>query len=98
MSDLAEELDTLASLGSYESSDAVLEDALRSLLRRRPELRLSFAIEKYRTRAVSLNRAAELAGISTEEFKDELSERGVARESGFLDDDERKRKLDTFRS
>lgn len=98
MSDIADELETLASVGGYDSSDAVLEDALRSLLRRRPELRLSLAVEKYRTQSISLNRAAELAGISGEEFKDELSERGIARDAGFLDADDREQKLDAFRS
>ena len=45
---------------------------------------------------MSLNRAAELAGISSEDFKTELADRGIDREAGFLDDDERARQLDEF--
>ena len=96
MSGLSEDLDTLATVGGYESRDAVLEDALRTLLRKRPELRVELAIEKYRTERVSLNRAAELAGLSAEEFKAELSDRGISREAGFLDEDQRERKLDVI--
>lgn len=93
MSNLAEDLDTLAALGDYESSDAVLEDAVHALLRRRPELRTALAIEKYRNDEVSVNRAAELAGISSEAFKEELANRGVTRSAGFLSDEERQEKL-----
>lgn len=96
VTDLAEDLDALADLGGYESADAVLEDAIRTLLRRRPELRMELTVEKYRSGTVSLNRAAELAGVSTEEFKTELAERGITREAGFLEADEREGKLDTL--
>ena len=96
MSELAEDIETIAAVGGYETSDAVVEDAVRELLRRRPELRVSLAVEKYRSRAVSLNRAAELAEMSTESFKDELSDRGIPRESGFLDDATREQQLEEF--
>lgn len=96
MTELADDLDTLASLGGYDDSEAVLEDAIRSLLRRRPELRRSLAVEKYRTGEVSLNRAAELAGSSVEEFKSELAERGISRQGGFLDQEEHQRRLDAL--
>lgn len=96
MTELADDLDTLASLGGYDDSEAVLEDAIRSLLRRRPELRRSLAVEKYRTGEVSLNRAAELAGSSVEEFKSDLAERGISRQGGFLDQEERQRRPDAL--
>lgn len=51
------------------------------------------AVEKYRTGDVSLNRAAEIAGLSTEEFKDALAERGIKREPGFLSEDDRDEEL-----
>jgi len=57
---------------------------------------LSLAVEKYRTGAVSCNRAAELAGVSTEAFRDELSDRGIDRDAGFLDDATREDRLETF--
>jgi predicted HTH domain antitoxin len=83
VTDLAEDLEPLADLGGYENADAVLEDAIRALLGRRPEFRLELAVEKYRRGTVSLNRAAELAGVSTEEFKTEFAERGIPREAGY---------------
>ena len=96
VTDLAEDFEALADLGGYENADAVLEDAIRTLLRRRPELRRELAVEKYRRGTVSLNRAAELAGVSTEGFKTELAERGIPREANFLEADEREGKLDTL--
>lgn len=98
MTELADDLDTLASVGGYDDSEAVVEDAIRSLLRRRPELRRSLAVEKYRSGEVSLNRAAEIAGSSVEEFKDELAERGIPRQGGFLDPEEREHQLDALDS
>lgn len=94
MSGLAEDIDVIASVGGYDDADAVVEEALRELLRRRPELRRSLAVQKCRDDAVSLNRAAELAGCSAEVFKAELSDRGVERDAGFLDRSERERLLD----
>jgi predicted HTH domain antitoxin len=94
MSGLNTDIETIAALGGYENEDAVITDAVRELLRQRPELRLSVAVEQYRSEEVSLNRAAELAGVSTERFKDELAERGIGRDSGFLDREERERLLE----
>ncbi len=96
MPELAEDIDTIATVGGYEDTDAVVADAVRELLRRRPELRRSLAVEKYRSGAVSLNRAAEIAEMSTESFKDELKDRGIARDSGFLDDTKRDTELEEF--
>jgi predicted HTH domain antitoxin len=96
MTELAENIETIAAVGGYEDADAVVDEAVRELLRRRPQLRLSLAIEKYRQGAVSLNRGAELAGVSTERFKNELAERGVPREAGVLDADERAERLEEF--
>ncbi|WP_423996323.1 UPF0175 family protein [Halorubrum trapanicum] len=96
MSGLGADLDAIAAAGGYDDTDAVVEEAVRELLRRRPELRLSLAVEKYRTGAVSLNRGAELAGVSTESFKQELADRGIDREAGFLSESIREDRLETF--
>lgn len=96
MTGFAKDVETIAAVGGYDDPDDVLEDAVRELLRRRPELRTSLAVEKYRAREVSLNRAAELAGASTEQFKDELADRGIDRDAGFLDAGDRKSELDEF--
>ena len=96
MSGLAEDIDAIAAAGDYDDTDAVVEDAVRELLRRRPELRVSLAVEKYRAEAVSLNRAAELAGLSAVAFRDELADRGIDRDAGFLRDSHRESQLETF--
>ena len=96
MSGLGADLDAIAAAAGYDDTDAVVEEAVRELLRRRPELRLSLAVEKYRTGAVSLNRGAKLAGVSTECFKRELSDRGIDREAGFLSESAREDCLETF--
>ena len=61
----------------YESEQAVIEDALRHLLRARPELRIRLAVHRYQTEALSLARAARLAGVSWAQMRDLLLERGV---------------------
>lgn len=74
----------------------MVAEAVRELLRRRPELRLSLAVEKYRTGTVSRNQAALLAGVSVEEFKDELTDRGIDRDAGFLSGSYREDQLEMF--
>ena len=74
MAGSADDIEELRRLGGYESRDEVLDDAIRTLLRRRPELRIELALEKYRTGSVSRNRAAELAGLSSASFADLLDE------------------------
>jgi predicted HTH domain antitoxin len=94
MSEVEENVELLRKAGAYEDDTAVLEDAIRTLLRTKPGLRTELAVEKYRTERVSLNRAAEIAGLSPAEFRELLHERGVVREAGFLSDEDRDAKLD----
>lgn len=77
---LLEELDVLVERGVYRDREALLNDALRSLLRSKPELRRQLAIELYRRGKVSLSRAAEIGGVDIESFKELLREAGIARE------------------
>jgi len=48
----------------YESEDEVIRDALRHLLRARPDLRIQLAVHRYQTEGLSLAKAASLAGVS----------------------------------
>ena len=89
VSNIDDDITTLRESGGYASEEAVLEDAVRALLAKRPELRTELAVTKYRNSEVSLNRAAELAGMAPAEFKETLSERGITRTAGFLSDAER---------
>ena len=89
VSNIDDDITTLRESGGYASEEAVLEDAVRALLAKRPELRTELAVTKYRNSEVSLNRAAELAGMAPAEFKETLSERGITRTAGFLSDTDR---------
>jgi predicted HTH domain antitoxin len=61
----------------YPDETALIEDALRHLLRARPGLRVELAVHKYRDREISLAKAAELAGVGWAQMKDILLERGL---------------------
>lgn len=93
MSDVEDDVKLLRKAGAYEDDAAVLEDALRTLLRTKPALRTELAVEKYRTERVSLNRAAEIAGMSPTEFRELLHDRGISRPAGFLSNEDRDERL-----
>jgi len=94
MVDVMEDIDLLREAGAFASREAVLEEAVRALLETRPELRTELAIKKYTAGEVSLNRAAEFAGVSPEEFKNLLRSRGVDRDAGFLSAEDRTENLE----
>jgi predicted HTH domain antitoxin len=68
----------LVSLGKYPNKKETHEDALRALLRSRPDLIRDIAIELYKEHHISLSRAAELCRIHLEDFKALLKERGIS--------------------
>ncbi|MCX9011439.1 MAG: UPF0175 family protein [Candidatus Methanoperedens sp.] len=78
---LSEELDILVKKGYYPSKSDLLRDAFRALLNTKAELRVSLAIELYLKEKVSIARAAELAGMTTIEFKEVIAGRGIVRET-----------------
>ncbi len=78
---ISEELDILVKKGYYPSKSDLLKDAFRALLNTKAELRISLAIELYLKEKVSLARAAELAGMTTIEFKEVIAGRGIVRET-----------------
>lgn len=61
----------------YESEEALVQDALRSLLREKPQLRVELAIYRYQTGDISLAKAANIAGVSIEQMKEILLSRGI---------------------
>jgi predicted HTH domain antitoxin len=65
-------------LTRYQDEDAVIQDALRHLLRARPELRIQMAVFRYQHEDISLAKAASLAGVSWAQMKDILLEKGIA--------------------
>lgn len=61
----------------YESEEQAVRDALRHLLRARPDLRIQLAIHRYQTEEISLAKVASLAGVSWAQMRDILLERGI---------------------
>ena len=78
--DLERKVKALVSGGYYSSKLEVMKDALKSLFRENAELNINAAMELYRKREVSLSKAAEIAGVTTIEFKEILAKRGFTRE------------------
>jgi predicted HTH domain antitoxin len=66
----------------YESEDDVIRDALRHLLRARPEARIQLAVYRYQTEEISLAKAAELAGVSWPQMREILIEKGITPKLG----------------
>lgn len=67
----------LVGMGKYPSKKELIDDALRALIRAKPELKRDMAIELYKKREVSLSRAAEICGLNIEDFKELLKEKGL---------------------
>jgi predicted HTH domain antitoxin len=61
----------------YSSEEEVIRDALRHLLRARPEARVELAVHRYQTEELSLAKAAELAGVSWSQMREILVEKGI---------------------
>jgi predicted HTH domain antitoxin len=64
--------------GEYKSKEEAIGHALEVLLAANPPLRVKTAVELYRREKVTLTRAAEIAGLELETFKEQLAERGVS--------------------
>ena len=69
--------EVLVESGRYSSRKELIEDALRALIREKPELRVDVAAELYKKGEVSLSRAAEICGLNLEDFKELLREKGI---------------------
>jgi len=67
----------LVGIGKYPSKKALIEDALRALIRAKPELKRDVAIELYKKEEVSLSRAAEICGLNIEDFKEVLKGKSI---------------------
>jgi predicted HTH domain antitoxin len=79
---IEKEIRALIKYGYYSSIDEAIKDAFMTLLNVRPDLKISAAIELYKEEEISLSRAAEMAGVSTIEFKDILANKGIIRKIG----------------
>lgn len=82
------EVEALVRGGVYPSKSDAVRDAFRFLFENKPMLRNTAAIELYRQGAVSIGKAAEIAGVTTIEFKDMLADRGIVRELSSRSEEE----------
>ena len=76
---ISEEISALVKAGFYSSRSDVAKDALRCLFEHKPQLKITAAVELYNSGEASLGRAAEIAEMSTSDFKEALAERGSRR-------------------
>lgn len=77
---LAERLGILIERGIFKDEESLKASAYRSLLTLRPELKVEMALSLYEREEISLGRAAEIAGLSREEFKEIMASRGIERQ------------------
>jgi predicted HTH domain antitoxin len=73
------ELAALIKAGVFRSKREAVAEALRLMFATRPQLRLEVAIQLFKDDAVTLGRAAELAGLMRWEFEAILADRGIER-------------------
>lgn len=68
----------LVAAALYPNEETAVQDALRCLLRVRPQMRVEIAVHRYRTEQdLSLAKAASIAGVSFDQMKEILHDRGV---------------------
>ena len=81
------EIDALVECGYYSSRSDVAKDAFRTLFEKKANLRVAGAVQLYKKGDISLGRAAEIASVTIEEFKEILDERNIRRETDTTDID-----------
>ena len=64
----------------YKSEEDLLNEAFRIVIRNNPGIRIELALELYKSKKASLAKSAEIAGLTTIEFKEILADRGIKRE------------------
>lgn len=77
MASAEEELNALVHAEIYKSREDVISDALRALLTLKPNLKIEIAIDLYKNKKVSLWKAADIASLTLEEFKEVLASRSI---------------------
>lgn len=94
--DIEKKMKALVDAGYYSSESEVIKDAIMSLFRENTELKIGVAIELYKKGEVSLGKAAEIAGMTTIEFKEILIKRKFTREIEVRSVEEMDKKLKKY--
>jgi len=71
------EICQLVRFGLFSDEQAVLRSALRALFKSQPQIRQKMLIHAYTAGEISLGKAADIMGISSEDMKDILCESGA---------------------
>jgi len=71
------EIQAVIEAGYYTNKSEVVRDALRTLFHNKPQMRLAASVEMYRRGRYALSKCAEIAGVTLEEFKEILADRGI---------------------
>jgi predicted HTH domain antitoxin len=82
--------------GVYADEEALYNDAIRALFDVKTDLKMIAAVELYKEGEVSLEKAAEIAGVNVIQFKEILSQKGIIRGIGS-GEDELKRKTEKLK-
>ncbi|MBI2655054.1 UPF0175 family protein [Candidatus Woesearchaeota archaeon] len=72
-----EEIEGVVAAGYYSNKSEVVREALRYFFDTKKNLKLAAAIELYKEDKVTLSRAAELADLTSIEFKEILADKGI---------------------
>ena len=81
----------------YPDEQAVVRDALRSLLSEKPQMRIELAIHRYRTEDISVAKAASLAGVCFDRMREILVSRGVQPRLGPETEEEAREEIEAMR-
>ena len=90
------EVDAIPETGYYDSRSEFLRDAIRTLLRERPELRIALACKLYEKGEISLGRAMEIADKDIESMKEILESRGISLRRGSKSVDEMEKTVEEW--
>lgn len=77
MASVEDKLDALVDAEVYKSRDEAILDAMSALLTLKPSLKIDIAVNLYKNKKVSLWRAADIASLTLEQFKDVLASRSI---------------------
>ncbi len=93
---MKERVEAVIRSGVYSNEDEFYDDAIRTLFDVKSDLKTIAAVELYKEGEVSLERAAEIAGVNVVQFKEILSQKGIIRWIGS-GEDELKRKTEELK-
>lgn len=82
---LEKEIEALVKTGFFANKESLYKEAVRFFFQYRPDLRIESAVQLYISEEISLARAAEIANIDMESFKEELKRRNIPIQVCLLD-------------